>query len=96
MSGTGVPRRQVARQFGYRAGVGRAVGGLGSAAEVRAQAGVDVVRTFEVRVRAILAEHPEMPSTVLAERVDWPGSITWFDNVRQLRRDYRRPVRPTG
>ena len=24
---------------------------------------------FEVRVRALLAEHPEMPATVLAERV---------------------------
>jgi hypothetical protein len=32
-----------------------------------------------------------MPATVLAERVDWPGSITWFrDNVRLLRPDYRR------
>jgi hypothetical protein len=28
---------------------------------------------------------------VIAERVDWPGSITWFrDNVRLLRPDYRR------
>jgi hypothetical protein len=41
---------------------------------------------FEARVRAILAEHPEMPATVIAERVDWTGSITWFrDNVRLLR-----------
>jgi hypothetical protein len=42
-------------------------------------------------VRAILAEHPEMPATVIAERVDWPGSITWLrDNMRALRSDYRR------
>jgi hypothetical protein len=47
---------------------------------------------FEGRVRAILAEHPEMPATVIAERVEWLGSITWFrDNVRALRPDYRRP-----
>lgn len=43
-------------------------------------------------MRAILAEHPEMPATVIAERVEWAGSITWFrDNVRLLRPDYRRP-----
>jgi hypothetical protein len=47
---------------------------------------------FEVRVRAILFEHPEMPATVIAERVGWPGSITWFrNNVRRLRPDCRRP-----
>jgi hypothetical protein len=33
---------------------------------------------FEARVRAILSEYPEMPATVIAERVGWPGSITWF------------------
>ena len=34
-------------------------------------------------MRAMLAEHPEMPATVIAERVGWTGSITWFrDNVR--------------
>jgi hypothetical protein len=47
---------------------------------------------FEARVRALLAEHPQMPATVIAERVGWTGSITWFrDNVRRLRPQYRRP-----
>jgi hypothetical protein len=46
---------------------------------------------FEARVRELLSDTPEMPATVIAERVDWPGSITWFrDNVRLLRPDYRR------
>jgi hypothetical protein len=46
---------------------------------------------FEARVRALLSETPDMPATVIAERVDWPGSITWFrDNVRRVRPDYRR------
>ena len=40
---------------------------------------------------AILAEYPEMPATVIAERVGWRGSITWFrDNVRRLRPEHRR------
>jgi len=43
-------------------------------------------------VRAILEEHPDMPATVIAERVGWTGSVTWFrDNVRRLRPEYRRP-----
>ena len=49
---------------------------------------------FEPRVRALLAEHPQMPATVIAERVGWAGSITWFrDNVRRLRPE-QRPVDP--
>ena len=32
-----------------------------------------------------------MPATVIAERVGWTGSITWFrDNVRRLRPEHRR------
>jgi hypothetical protein len=48
--------------------------------------------SFEQQVRAILDEHPDIPATVIAERVGWTGSITWFrDNVRRLRLEYRRP-----
>lgn len=47
---------------------------------------------FEPRVRALLAEFPEMPATVIAERVDWDGSPSWFrGNVARLRPQYRRP-----
>ncbi|MGW9111885.1 hypothetical protein [Microbacterium sp. NPDC055683] len=46
---------------------------------------------FEPRVRALLAERPDMPATVLAERVGWPGSIRWFrDNVSRLRPEQQR------
>jgi len=33
---------------------------------------------FEVRVRQLLAEFPSMPATVIAERVGWEGSPSWF------------------
>ena len=34
-----------------------------------------------------------MPATVIAERVGWSGSITWFrDNVRVRRALSNRPV----
>ncbi len=56
---------------------------------------------FEPRVRALLEEVPDMPATVLAERVGWTGSIRWFsDNVKRLRpepgRLIRRPARLGG
>ena len=31
---------------------------------------------FETRVRMMLTEHMELPTTVIGERVEWPGSIT--------------------
>ncbi|MGH3458035.1 IS21 family transposase [Aeromicrobium sp.] len=49
---------------------------------------------FEPRVRALLVETPDMPATVLAERVGWTGSIRWFsENVKRLRPEHR-PVDP--
>jgi len=45
-------------------------------------------------VRALLAEYPRMPATVIAERVGWTGSVTWFrENVARLRPRYL-PVDP--
>lgn len=89
----GVPRRQVARQLGIgRATVDRAVGSDRPPKYERRPAASTAFTPFEARVRALLAETPEMPATVIAERVGWAGSITWFrDNVRALRPDYRRP-----
>ena len=88
----GVPRRQVARRLGIgRATVDRAVASERPPKYERKPVATSFT-PFEGRVRAILAEHPEMPATVIAERVEWVGSITWFrDNVRALRPDYRRP-----
>lgn len=88
----GVPRRQVARQLGIgRATVDRALASDRPPKYERPQVSTSFT-SFEARVRELLAETPDMPATVIAERVDWPGSITWFrDNVRLLRPDYRRP-----
>lgn len=49
---------------------------------------------FEPRVRALLEQTPDMPATVLAERVGWEGSIRWFrDNVKRIR-PQSRPIDP--
>lgn len=45
----------------------------------------------EPAVQALLEEFPDMAATVLAERVGWEGSITWFrENVAEARRRVRR------
>lgn len=87
----GVPQRQVARDLGIgRSTVARALASDRPPKYVR-RPGPTSFTPFEARVRALLAEHPEMPATVIAERVGWDGSITWFrDNVRRLRPEHRR------
>ena len=43
----------------------------------------------EPRVRALLAEHPRLPATVIAERIGWTHSMTTLkDRVRQIRPEY--------
>jgi len=90
----GVPLRQVARDLGIgRSTVGRA---LASDRPPRYQrpAVPTSFTPFEPLVRQLLATTPDMPATVIAERVGWTGSITWFrDNVRRLRPEHR-PVDP--
>ena len=48
----------------------------------------------ETRVRSLLQEFPDLPAVVLAERVGWTGSESWFrENVARLRPEFR-PVDP--
>src|SRR5689334_2696130 len=88
----GVPQRQVARQLGIgRSTVARAVAADAPPRYERRPV-VTSFDVFEPRVRELLAEFPAMPATVLAERVGWTGSPSWFrENVARLRPQFRRP-----
>jgi transposase len=90
----GVPQRQVARDLGIgRSTVERALASDRPPRYERAPAPTSFT-PVEPLVRQLLAAHPTMPATVIAERVGWTGSITWFrDNVRRLRPEHR-PVDP--
>jgi transposase len=90
----GVPQRQVAKDLGVgRSTVARAVASTSPPKYERSEQPT-TFSPFERRVRDLLAEHPQMPATVIAERVGWSGSITWFrDNVRRLRPELR-PIDP--
>jgi transposase len=48
----------------------------------------------EVRVRELLKENPGMPATVLAERVGWSGSPSWFRKRVALLRPLFAPKDP--
>jgi transposase len=91
----GVSRRQVARDLG----VGRSTVERALASDRPPKYERPAVPTsftpFEPLVRQLLVKHPGMPATVIAERVGWTGSITWFrDNVRRLRPEHS-PVDPS-
>ncbi len=91
----GVPQRQVARDLG----IGRSTVERALASDRPPKYERPAVPTsfepFEPLVRHLLATTPDMPATVIAERVGWTGSITWFrDQVRRLRPEHR-PVDPS-
>lgn len=86
----GVPQRQVARDLGIgRETVRRAVASDTPPKYQRPSVST-AFTPFESAVKQLLAKTPDMPATVLAERVGWTGSITWFrEHVRRLRPEHR-------
>lgn len=94
LAAEGVPKARIAERLGIsRTTVIKAVSSQAPPRYERS-AGPTSFTVFEPRVRALLREVPDMPATVLAERVGWTGSIRWFrDNVKRLRPEHR-PVDP--
>jgi len=94
LAAEGVPKARIAQRLGVsRTTVIKAVNSDAPPRYERAS-GSTSFTVFEPRVRALLTEVPDMPATVLAERVGWTGSIRWFrDNVKRLRPEHR-PVDP--
>lgn len=93
LAAEGVPKTQIAERLGIsRNTVARAVASAQPPGYERAPVDATSFTPFEERVRSMLAEFPDMPATVLAERVGWLGSPSWFrENVARLRPEQRRP-----
>jgi hypothetical protein len=87
----GVPKARVAQRLGVsRTTVVKAVSSDAPPRYERRVAPTSF-SPFEQRVRALLEDDPDLPATVLAERVGWTGSITWFrENVKRLRPEHRK------
>ncbi|WP_290704639.1 IS21 family transposase [Gordonia sp. UBA5067] len=93
LAAEGVPKARIASRLGIsRNTVAKAVASDGPPRYERKQVKETSFTPFEGRVRQLLADTPDMPATVLAERVGWSGSIRWFrDNVNRLRSEHHRP-----
>lgn len=90
----GVPKARIAEQLGISRTTVVKAAASDSPPRYRRTVAPTSFTPFEQRVRALLADTPDMPATVLAERVGWTGSIRWFrDNVKRLRVE-SRPVDP--
>lgn len=91
LAAEGEPHAAIARRLGIsRTTVVRAVASAAPPRYVRRSAPTSFV-AFEPRVRVLLEEHADLPATVIAERVGWTGSMTWFrENVTRLRPEHRR------
>jgi transposase len=94
LAAEGVPNTRIAERLGIsRTTVIKAVNS-GAPPRYERSPGPTSFAVFEPRVRALMEQTPDMPATVLAERVGWEGSIRWFsDNVKRLRPEHR-PIDP--
>jgi transposase len=81
-----MPIRAIARKLGVgRNTVRRALAAEGPPRYVRRRAG-SIVDAAEPEIRQLLAMWPDMPATVIAERIRWTRSLTVLkERVRELR-----------
>jgi transposase len=91
LHGLGLSMRAISRQLGVaRDTVARALASPGPPVYSR-PAVSSRFDPFEPAVRELLRECPSMPASVLAERVGWQGSASWFrKRVAPLRVDFVR------
>ena len=91
-----MPIKAIARHLGIsRNTVKRALAAAEPPRYVRESKG-SIVDAVEPQIRALLKEFPDMPATVIAERIGWERSITVLkDRVRQLRPQFQ-PADPAS
>jgi transposase len=84
-----LPIKQIVSRLGVsRNTVRRALRSDDPPSSVRPRRG-SLVDAVEPRVRLLLREFPRMPATVIAERIEWPHSLTILkDRIREIRPEY--------
>lgn len=92
LAAEGVPLTQIAKRLEIsRNTVARAVASEVPPKYSRPPLETTSFTPFEPRVVALLREFPDMPASVIAERVGWQGSSSWFrENVARLRPEHQR------
>jgi len=96
LAAEGVPKTRIAERLGMsRTTVVKAVQSESPPSYERRVATTSST-AFEVRVRALLEDDPDLPAMVIAERVGWKGSMSWIrQNVKRLRPEHRK-IDPAG
>ena len=85
----GVPIKEIVRRLGVARNTVRAALASSEAPRYERRPKGSLVDAVEPRVRALLAEYPRMPATVVAERIGWSHSITILkDRIRAIRPEY--------
>jgi transposase len=82
----GMPIKAIVRKLGVGRNTVRRALAADTPPSYSRSAKPSIVDAVEPQIRALLAEWPSMPTTVIAERVGWQRSMTVFkDRVRKLR-----------
>ncbi|ODR15736.1 IS21 family transposase [Mycobacterium gordonae] len=85
----GLSQRAIARQLGIARDTVAGALACDGPPKYQREPVVSAISAVEPRVRALLLGCPQMPATVIAERVGWTGSISWFrERVRAIRPEY--------
>jgi transposase len=85
----GLSQRAIARQLGIARDTVAAALASDGPPKYQREPVASAINAVEPRIRALLSTYPQMPATVIAERVGWTGSISWFrERVRGIRPEY--------
>jgi transposase len=85
----GIPIKEIARKLGVARNTVRTALRSDQVPQYERAPGGRVVDPYEPTIRALLAEYPTMPATVIAERINWPYTMNPLRvRLRQIRPEY--------
>jgi len=94
--GEGMPIKAIARRLKISRNTVRSALAAVEPPRYRRESSGSIVDEVEGQIRELLVDFPEMPTTVIAERIGWRRSMTVLrERVRQLRPSYR-PLDPAS
>ncbi|NIJ09688.1 transposase [Saccharomonospora amisosensis] len=93
----GMPIKAIVRQLGVSRNTVRRALAAAAPPQYHRLAKGSIVDAVEPQIRALLAQWPTMPATVIAERIGWARSLTVLkDRVRNCGRCSPHWTRPAG
>ena len=91
-----MPIKAIARRMGISKNTVKRALAAQEPPKYRREGRGSIVDAAEPQIRGLLAEFPDMPATVIAERIGWSNSMTVLkDRIRVLRPQYK-PVDPAS